>query len=139
MHQPITCKLKSSENDLSIYFYPQICDFDIFVQIIYPWLASQFNLLQKQSLWPGERIYWFSLLLFSLQSWKKNRNKNLSFLNHYSILNIWLKPIIVENSFLLYTYIRAVPENVVIMVAYNCIKIYFDHDISMSRRKGLKI
>ena len=56
MHQTITCKLKSSEKDFSRQFYPLYCDFDMFVPKIYPWLAIQFNLLQKQSLWTGERI-----------------------------------------------------------------------------------
>ena len=53
MHQIITCKLKSSEKDFSRQFYPQNCDFAIFAPNIYTWLASQFNLLQKQTLWLG--------------------------------------------------------------------------------------
>ena len=33
MHQTITCKLKSSEKDLTRQFYPQNCDFAIFLPL----------------------------------------------------------------------------------------------------------
>ena len=56
MHQTILHKLKYSEKIFSQLFYPLNFDFAIFVPKIYTWLASQFNLLQKQSLWTGKII-----------------------------------------------------------------------------------
>ena len=68
MHQTITCKLKSSEKDFSRQFYLQNCGFAIFVSKIYTWLASQFNLLLKQSLWPGKK----QLMIFNCTIFPSN-------------------------------------------------------------------
>ena len=88
MHPTITCKLKSSEKNFSIQFYPQNYDFAIFVPNIYKWLLSPFHLLQQQSLWTGKRIKWFLILLFFLQAWKKKKTQIqiYAFLNDFSIL-----------------------------------------------------
>ena len=80
------------KNDFSRQSYLQNYDFAIFVPNIYAWLASPFNLLQKQSLWTGKRIKWFSVLLFSLQTWK-NTNKNLCVFKSFQY--IW-KSIIIQ-------------------------------------------
>ena len=57
MHLTIKCKLKCSEKkDFPRHLNAQNYDFAIFVPKIYTWLTSQFNLLQKQSLWTGKRI-----------------------------------------------------------------------------------
>ena len=87
----ITCKLKSSEQDYSRQFYPQNYDFAIFVQkkIMHVWQVTSVCFKSSPYEQANLRIWWFSILLFSLQAEKKNTNENFCVLNHFSTYLQW--------------------------------------------------
>ena len=71
----ITRKVKSSEKGFCKTVLSPKLWFCYFVQKTYALLASPFNLLQKQSLWTGKRIQWFSIYYFLFKYEKNKTNK----------------------------------------------------------------
>ena len=72
MQQTITCKLKSSEKDFSRQFYPQNCDFAVFVPKVYPWLGKSIQFAAEAVIMTRQK----NLMIFNFTIFPSNMKKH---------------------------------------------------------------